>query len=231
MTGQLGWSSEGKRGSGSTSSTGSCNSARNPRGTSGPRRTMAEYPDERIPYVHGRDVVPIRRQPRRHLHAVHERLFAREDDVRARINAIDDELVALSQERRALLDELGSLHEQLRPRWTGTRGRRRRVISHEEPLPPTAEQPTPLSGVELRAICLGFLHKARGPLTLRQLHVLIHRAGYLIASWHPVRALAAALGHEADVGRLQRVRRGTYRTPADAGAADRGISTCPTGSR
>src|SRR4051812_2458010 len=111
---------------------------------------MADYPDERIPYVHGRDVLPIRRQPRRLAHAVHEQLFAREDDIRARIDELDDQFVALSEERRALLDELGSIHEELRPRWTGTRGRRRRVISHEEPLPPTAEQPTLLSGVELR---------------------------------------------------------------------------------
>src|SRR4051812_7075614 len=135
----------------------------------GAHQPVAEYPDERIPYVHGRDILPIRRQPRRHPHAIHERLFAREDAVRARINELDGQLVALSEERRALLDEIGSLHEQLRPRWTGTRGRRRRVISHEEPLPPTGEQPTPLCGVELRAICIAFLRKATGPLTLRQL--------------------------------------------------------------
>jgi hypothetical protein len=174
---------------------------------------VAEQPDERIPYVHGRHLLPIRRQPLRYGNAVHARLFAREDSIRARIDRLDDALVALSEERRALLDALGSLHEQVRPRWSNTRGRRRRVISHEEPLPPTAERPMSLSGVELRAICLAFLRKARGPLTLRQLHALVHRAGYIIASWHPVKALADALGHEADVGRVERVARGTYAHP------------------
>ena len=39
--------------------------------------------------------------------------------------------------------------------------------------------------------------------TLRQIHCLLHRAGYAVAHYHPVKALADALGHEADAGRAQ----------------------------
>ena len=42
----------------------------------------------------------------------------------------------------------------------------------------------------LRAICLAFLRRTRVATTLRQLHVLLHRAGYGIASAYPVKTLA-----------------------------------------
>jgi hypothetical protein len=43
---------------------------------------------------------------------------------------------------------------------------------------------------------------------------MLHRLGYLIAHPHPAKALADALGHEADAGRAIRVERATYRAAA-----------------
>jgi hypothetical protein len=59
-------------------------------------------------------------------------------------------------------------------------------------------------------VCLALLRSAQGALSLRQLHVLLHRTGYAIAHRAPVKALADALGHEADIGRARRVARGCY---------------------
>ena len=144
----------------------------------------------RIPYVHGRDLVPIRRQPQRGRNAEREALYEAEDDLRATIDEVDRQLVELTERRRHLLDQLGRLHDRIRPIWKICSGRRRRAVSHEEPLPPTAEHPTWLWGRELRAVCLALLRRAEGALSLRQLHTLLHRAGYAISHRTPVKALA-----------------------------------------
>ena len=112
--------------------------------------------------------------------------------------------------------EIHAVHDELRPCYGGARGRRRRAVTDEEPLPPADDHAEWLSGRELRAICLSFLRRAAGrALTLRQLHCLLHRAGYAIAHYHPVKVLADALGHEADAGRVRRIRRATYGVPKD----------------
>jgi hypothetical protein len=92
-------------------------------------------------------------------------------------------------------------------------------VTGEEPLPPVPKKAPRLFGRELRSICLGFLARARSALTLRQLHILLHRAGYLIDHAHPAKALADAMGYEADAGRLERVARGSYALagPGEAG--------------
>jgi hypothetical protein len=166
--------------------------------------------DPRIPYVHGRDLVPIRRQAQRGRNAWREQRYQEEDELRAAIEDVDRQLVELTERRRALLDELGQLHDEILPIWKRCAGRRRRAVSQEEPLPPTAPKPTWLWGRELRAVCLALLRAAQGALSLRQLHVLLHRAGYAIAHRAPGKALADALGHEADIGRARRVARGCY---------------------
>jgi hypothetical protein len=166
--------------------------------------------DPRIPYVHGRDLIPIRRQRQRFRNARRERLLTAEDKLRSTIDDTDRQLVELTERRRSLLDELGSLYDEVRPSWRGCAGRRRRTVSHEEPLPPTADKPTWLWGRELRAVCLALLRRAQVSLTLRQLHGLLHRAGYAISHRTPVKALADALGHEVDVGRAVRLGRGIY---------------------
>jgi hypothetical protein len=38
----------------------------------------------------------------------------------------------------------------------------------------------------------------------------LHRTGYAVAHYHPIKALADALGHEVDAGRARRPRRATY---------------------
>lgn len=177
-----------------------------------------------MPYVHGRDLLPIRRQRHRPNPRL-ERLLADEAHIRQQINDLDAMVVAASTRRRELLDELGALIDRIRPSCIGARGRRRPAISHEEPLPPTAKRPRRLWGRELRAICLAFLQKAGTALTLRQLHALLHRAGYAIAHQHPVKTLADAMGHEVQHGRARRVARATYEVPADDALHD--VSTIP----
>ena len=172
-----------------------------------------DLPEPRVPHVHGRDLVPLRVHARRFPDARQQHLFAREDAARARIAELDKQLVDLSIERKALMAEIHAVHDQLRPCYGRARGRRRRAVTDEEPLPPADEQAEWLSGRELRAICLSFLKRAGRALTLRQIHCLLHRAGYAVAHYHPVKALADALGHEADAGRVSRVRRATYATP------------------
>ena len=171
---------------------------------------MQSHNPEEPFHVHGRDLVPLRQHSGRFSNHRRERLFAAEDDLRARIAELDQILVDATTERHRLLEEITRLHDELRPCYRGARGRRARAVNHEEPLPPIAERPTWLTGRALRAICLAFIRRAIGPLTLRQLHVLLHRAGYAIASAVPVKTLADALGHEVDVGRAVRVARGTY---------------------
>jgi hypothetical protein len=182
---------------------------------------MSESP---IPYVHGRDLLPIRRQ-RRRPDARLQRLLEAEAHIRQEINDLDEVVVEASRRRRRLLEELGSLIDQIRPSCVGARGRRRRAVSHEEALPPTAKRPKLLSGRELRAVCLAFLRKAGSALTLRQLHALLHRAGYAIAHHHPVKALADALGHETDQGRAKRTARATYAAVTSGDAPE--VSTIP----
>ena len=163
-----------------------------------------------VPYVHGRHLVPIRVAPRTRPNHRIERLLAEEDHARQRIDTIDQALVDLAAERRTLLERIRDLQHELRPPLTDHRGRRRRQVSHEEPLPPIDGDPTWLSGRELRAICLAFLRRSRVATTLRQLHVLLHRAGYAIASAYPAKTLADALGFETRAGRTTRTRRATY---------------------
>lgn len=162
------------------------------------------------PYIHGRDLVPIRRNPQRIPNARLEALFHEEDQLRAQIRAIDQQLLDLAARRQRLLDRVRDVHNQVRPVRPDWRGRRRRHVADDQPLPPTADQPTLLIGRELRAICLVFLRQARRALSLRALHAQLHRAGYAIAHAHPVKALADAMGHEADAKRCTRVKRGVY---------------------
>jgi hypothetical protein len=76
-------------------------------------------------------------------------------------------------------------------------------------LPPVPEGAVFLRGRRLRALCLAILARL-GPLPLPELHALLHRHGFAVAHDHPVKALADALGHEADGGRARRIARGVY---------------------
>jgi hypothetical protein len=159
-------------------------------------------------YVHGRDLVPMRRQPTRNYRI--RQLLGQEDQLRDEIRQLDQQMLDLAARRQTLLDRAKRLHHEIRPTYASCRGRRRRNVTDEAPLPPVAANPTHVMGRELRALCLTFLQQAGRALALRELHAQIHRAGYAIFHPHPVKALADALGHEADAQRCRRVRRGVY---------------------
>lgn len=163
-----------------------------------------------LPYVHGRDLVPIRRQPRTKPNARLDRLFAEEDQLRTEIRELDQHMLDLAARRQYLLQRVRAVHNEIRPVHAVCRGRRRRHVTCEEALPTIAEQPTLVIGRELRALCLVFLRQAARALSLRDLHAQLHRAGYAIRHAHPAKALADALGHEADRRRCTRVKRGVY---------------------
>ena len=76
-------------------------------------------------------------------------------------------------------------------------------------MPPVGPNATRLVGRPLRSACLA-LFRRYGQLRLDQLHTLIHLHGYLIASDHPVKALADAMAYELRKGRLRRPARGVY---------------------
>jgi chorismate mutase len=200
----------------------------------GPRRTPDHHGDDPLPsddplhedayeppthnrYIHGRDLVPIRRlQDGRRVNRRIQRLLTQEDHLRDQIRQLDQQLLEIAAKRQQLLQQAKRLNDKIRPVFHECQGRRRRHVSHEEPLPPTTAKPTLISGRELRAICLVFLRQAGRALTLRDLHIQLHLAGYAIEHRHPAKALADALGHETDAQRCHRVKRGVYtvRSPA-----------------
>jgi hypothetical protein len=163
-----------------------------------------------VPYVHGRDLVPIRRQPRTKPNPRLDRLFAEEDQLRDEIRQLDQQMLDLAARRQHLLQRVRAVHNEIRPIHAICRGRRRRHVTYEPGLPPIVERPTLVSGRELRALCLVFLRQAARALSLRDLHAQLHRAGYAVHHSHPAKALADALGHETDRRRCTRVKRGVY---------------------
>src|SRR5262249_29737674 len=78
------------------------------------------------------------------------------------------------------------------------------------PIPPEAPNAHPLWGRHLRSGCLAVLARHQRPMTLVEIHRELHLNGYAIASRHPVKRLADALGYETINGRARRVRRGVY---------------------
>jgi len=124
------------------------------------------------------------------------------------IDALDRQLRQLSLRRRALSEQRRNVHRQL---WVNLAKRGRRAAPDgREALPPLPARASMLWGRRLRAACLAILAR-RGPLPLIEIHAELHRRGHGVAQAHPVKALADALGYEADQGRVVRVERGTYR--------------------
>ena len=78
-------------------------------------------------------------------------------------------------------------------------------------LPPLPERPRLCWGRALRAHLLQILLDVGGALSLVEIHRILHLKGLAVDSEHPAKALADALGHEADHGRAERVARGLYR--------------------
>ena len=126
-----------------------------------------------------------------------------------RLRQIDEQLVQVSDERRAIVDALAELREQLYPPVPWAKGRRPPDVDRS-PLPPATEGSQAISGRDLRITCLTILRR-HGTLCLPELHGLLHRYGYLIAATRPVTALSDAMAYEVEHGRARRVERGVYR--------------------
>lgn len=148
-----------------------------------------------------RQFSPVAGQKRRRL----ERDYAQ---LQQDIGELDRQLRRLSLRRRALSEQRRSVHRRL---WVNLARRGRRAAPDgREALPPLPAGASMLWGRRLRAACLAILAR-RGPLPLVEIHAELHRLGHGVAQAHPVKALADALGYEADEGRVVRVERGTYR--------------------
>jgi len=139
------------------------------------------------------------------LHADLRRAHA---DAMADLRTVDHALGELLERRRRHLADLDGLRRRLvRPR--SYHGGRRRPLVDEAPLPPAPDGAEPLSGLDLRAVCLRLLAR-HGPHRLRDLHGLLHCHGYVVAGPHPVKLLADAMAYEVRCGRARRVERAVY---------------------
>lgn len=126
----------------------------------------------------------------------------------AQLRSLDAQLIALSHRRQQLFDTLRAQHQRL---WTNLAKRGRQPMPDgSEALPPVPHDAKKLWGRRLRSVCLALLRAHAAPLTLVELHALLHRRGFLVDSAHPVKALADAMGYETIEGRTRRVSRGTY---------------------
>lgn len=156
--------------------------------------------------MHPRRVDPLRQQgpvfgeKRRRLEAVRHELDAK-------LSELDNQLKALADQRRHLANQRRTVHRTLWPN-LAKRGRRA-APDGSEALPPVPHDVVWLFGRRLRSACIAILARL-GPLPLVELHGHLHRLGFGIAHSHPVKALADALGYEAEQGRAARVARGTY---------------------
>jgi hypothetical protein len=174
---------------------------------------MAEPNDLPAPRTRDRDrhgrgpIHDIRRASgmRRSLRTV---LQTERDDVVHQLAELDRQLLDLSHARRALVDQLADLRDQLYPPIPWCHGRRPPDLD-VPPLPPATADPEVLVGRPLRAACRAILRR-HGTTSLRELHGLLHRYGYVIGSRRPVAALSDAMRHEVGAGRAVRVARGVY---------------------
>jgi hypothetical protein len=133
------------------------------------------------------------------------------DELVADLRVVDEQLDALSRQRRDLVDQLADLRDTLYPPIPWCHGRRPPAID-VAPLPPATPAAESLVGRPLRAACLEILRR-HGALPLRELHGLLHRYGYVIGSRRPVAALSDAMRHEVQAGRARRLERGVYGLP------------------
>ena len=158
-------------------------------------------------------VVPIRQQ-RRLDPAFRAKVTAERAALIDQLRAIDRSLASLAKERRRLLERLAAQTAALWGPAQWSQGRRPGSDTVEDALPPLPEDAQWLVGRRLRAVCLRLLQRC-GVLPLRQLHALLHLHGFGVTGVNPVKALADALGHEADIGNAVREARGRYRASPD----------------
>ncbi|MGE0732710.1 MAG: hypothetical protein AB7O92_05380 [Acidimicrobiia bacterium] len=123
------------------------------------------------------------------------------------------QLIALARRRRDLAAQLTQQRRRLHRRlpWPG----RSPASDGAAQLPPIPHDATYVWGRRLRSTCRAILSRL-GQATLVELHATMHRLGFAVASRTPVKALADALGYDADAGHVLRIRRGTYGFPPGA---------------
>ncbi|MGD9754225.1 MAG: hypothetical protein AB7W59_24800 [Acidimicrobiia bacterium] len=129
------------------------------------------------------------------------------------IEELDRQLFEAAKRRRKLADQLEQNHRRLYRTLSGI-GRAPGPDGGVQ-LPALPDDPRYLWGRRLRSTCRAILSRI-GRATLVDLHVTLHRLGFGVASLTPVKALADALGYDADAGHVNRVRRGTYELPPGA---------------
>lgn len=151
--------------------------------------------------------VSIRRASGMPLWARIERQTER-DALLHRLDALDTRLLALSTERRAIVEELGEIRDELYPAVPWCHGRRPPDLDCS-PLPPAAPGADAVEGRRLRAACLSILRR-HGATALRELHGLLHRYGYVVRAVRPVTCLSDAMAYEVEQGRARRLARGVY---------------------
>ena len=152
-------------------------------------------------------------------HAERASVHVRRARIVADLRATDEQASELIHRRRALLHDAMEVHQLLWPKLSWCRGRRppRPDRPPLPPLPPDAEF---LSGELLRQTCVALLH-LHGAMSLYELHTALHLAGYGIAHWYPVKALADAMRLEVVQHRAERVRRAVYRAAGGGGGERR----------
>ncbi len=161
---------------------------------------------ERVLVMHHRRVDPIRQHSPVH-GAKRRKLQAACQAVDTELAQLDDQLDRLCEQRREVASRRRQLHNNLWPN-LAKRGRRA-APDGSHALPPVLANAQRLYGRRLRATCLDVLSRL-GSLALVELHAHLHRLGMVVDHRHPVKALADALGYEADRGRAARTARGVY---------------------
>lgn len=128
---------------------------------------------------------------------------------------LKDELAALDRELQSLARKRQEAALQLRQRrrrlWPNLGKRARAPLADgRRALPPIARGAVGLWGRRLRSSCRTLLREAGRALSLTEIHAMLHRQGYTIASRDPVKALADAMRYEVHQGRAERPDRGIY---------------------
>jgi hypothetical protein len=118
------------------------------------------------------------------------------------------------------VDELAAIREELYPPVPWCHGRRPPDLDCS-PLAAAPKGAEGTSGQWLRATCLTILRR-HGPTSLRELHGLLHRYGYVIRATRPVTALSDAMAYEVERGRARRVDRGVYEATSPESPRRRG---------
>ncbi len=124
-----------------------------------------------------------------------------------RLAELDTQMAEIVRQRREVALDLHRYRRLLCR--TLRRPGRQPAPDASDALPPIHHEATWLSGRRLRSVCLAFLDRM-GAMSLKELHAHLHRYGFAVGNVLPVKALADALGYEADHGRAGRVSRGVY---------------------